>query len=199
MSAILPKAESKAEFLASGFTRIMAGGKLPVLFNLVMAEARLILDDDDYESLAEKRYFLNATLGETKQALAIAAKRTIRCCGFPLLVRCTNCGCSLYVEEQGERRYFPGKFNRQAVPVPKKAARGKFTLRAARERAGYTDVAAAKLLGIKTKRLRELEQDCSKASLNMAERICQLYRLSMDRIYWGREDAYKQRGAMSHA
>ncbi|KGE16638.1 hypothetical protein [Paenibacillus wynnii] len=215
MSTISPKTESKAEFLASSFTRIIANGKLHALFNLVMAEGRRILDDDNYESVDQKRYVLNTTLGETKQALAIAAKRTIRCCGYPLearggydrktdhhslLVRCTDCGCTLYVEEQGERRYVPGKPDRQPVFVPKRAARANITLRMARERAGYTEVAAAKLLGIKTKRLRELEMDCSKTRLDLTERFCELYRcFSLDQIHWGREDAYKQKGEVSHA
>ncbi|MEK3875165.1 hypothetical protein [Paenibacillus sp. FSL M7-0420] len=208
MSTISPKTESKAEFLASSFTRIIENGKLPALFNLVMAEGRRILDDDNYESADEKRNLLNTTLGETKQALAIAVKRKIRCCGFPLevrggydrktghhslLVRCNHCGYSLYMEEEGETRYVPGKLNSLAAFAPKRAARVAITLRMARDRAGYTEVAAAKLLGIKTKRLRELELDCSKTRLNLAERFCELYRcFSLDQIHWGREDAYKQ-------
>ncbi|KHL95363.1 hypothetical protein QW71_12925 [Paenibacillus sp. IHB B 3415] len=215
MSTILPKTESKAEFLTSSFTRIIANGKLPALFNLVMAEGRRILDDDNYESVDEKRNLLNTTLGETKQALSIAVKRTIRCCGFPLevrggydrktghhslLVRCNHCGYSLYVEEQREPRYVPGRFKRQAAFAPKRTAPAAITLRRARERAGYTEVAAAKLLGIKTKRLRELELDCSKTRLNLAERFCELYRcFSLDQIHWGREEAYKQKGEVSHA
>ncbi|KUP23123.1 hypothetical protein [Paenibacillus sp. DMB5] len=215
MSTILPKTESKIEYLASSFTRIIANGKLPALFKLVMAEGRYILDDDNYDSVGQKKYVLNTTLGETKQALAIAVKRSIRCCGFPqevrggydrktghhsLLVRCNHCGYSLYMEEQREPRYVPGQLNSLAAFAPKRKAPVAITLRMARERAGYTEVAAAKLLGIKTKRLRELELDCSKTRSDLAESFCELYRcFSLDQIHWGREDAYKQKGEVSHA
>lgn len=113
-------------FLVPVFSKLLKGGKLHALLNSTLAEARQILADDEYESPKEARYVLNIVIGQTKQALAIAAKRSIRCCGFPLDVRggydkhtdhhfisllCPYCGCFLELEEQGGRRYCPGTLN----------------------------------------------------------------------------------------
>ncbi|MNW41404.1 hypothetical protein D3C74_185410 [compost metagenome] len=122
------KPEDTINFLVPLFTKLLKGGKLHALLNSTLAEARQILADDEYDSPEEARYVLNKTIGQTKQAITIAAKRSIQCCGFPLVVRggynkrtdhhlisilCPHCGCFLEVEEQGGRRYYPVALNRK--------------------------------------------------------------------------------------
>ncbi|HIU63661.1 MAG TPA: helix-turn-helix transcriptional regulator [Candidatus Avacidaminococcus intestinavium] len=61
----------------------------------------------------------------------------------------------------------------------------KMTLEAARVNAGYTQVQAAKILGLKPTTLASWEKDSTRLSYVEAHRLARLYRITPDLLFFG--------------
>lgn len=63
----------------------------------------------------------------------------------------------------------------------------KITLRAARVSCGYTVAEAAKKSGLDPRTIFKNEEDSSRITWDTAEKLCDLYDVSPDIIFWGPE------------
>ena len=61
----------------------------------------------------------------------------------------------------------------------------KMTIEAARVNAGYTQVQAAKILGLKPTTLASWEKDSTRLSYVEAHRLARLYRITPDLLFFG--------------
>ena len=69
----------------------------------------------------------------------------------------------------------------------------KNTLKSLRTRIGFDQQKASKLLGISQPTLRSWEKNSSQLTWDDIQKVCKIYRIPQDYIFFGTDDAFNER------